>query len=220
VIRLEAVDKKYMNGNVALDGVSMHLNQGEMAFLTGPSGSGKSTLLRLLMAADRPTAGEIRVLDEDPARLRPRQIPRLRRRMGVVFQDHRLVAHRTVFDNVALPLRVLDLPETAVAERVQAALSRLGLKGLADCLPETLSGGEQQRVGIARAVVTSPEVIIADEPTGNLDPELSFEVMRLFDSFRKAGATVLVATHDLVLVGRMPHPVYHLDAGQLEATHV
>lgn len=199
----------------ALRHLNLTIEQGEMAFLTGHSGAGKSTLLRLLLLLDRPTGGEIRVNGESTRKIRARSLPRYRRRFGVVFQDHRLLFDRNVHENVALPLVMAGFSPRDTARRVRAALDKVGLLSSEYANPESLSGGEQQRVGIARAVVARPEFLIADEPTGNLDPQLSAEIMALFDAFNQVGVTVLVATHDLPLISRLRHRIITLTAGRL-----
>jgi len=205
VIRFEGVFKRYPNGREALSGVSFALEQGELAFLTGPSGAGKSTLLKLIALIERPTRGTVLVRNLNTARVPRRKIPAFRQRLGIVFQDHKLLHDRTVFDNVALPLVIAGFSHRDIGRRVRAALDQVGLLGREQHAPITLSTGEQQRVGIARAIVARPEVVIADEPTGNLDPELSLEVMQLFVRFNEVGVTVLIATHDHELIGQVPH---------------
>ena len=199
----------------ALRNLNLTIEQGEMAFLTGHSGAGKSTLLRLLLLLDRPTGGEIRVNGESTRLIRPRSLPGYRRRFGVVFQDHRLLFDRNVHENVALPLVMAGFSPRDTARRVRAALDKVGLLTSEYANPESLSGGEQQRVGIARAVVARPEFLIADEPTGNLDPQLSAEIMALFEAFNRVGVTVLVATHDLPLISRLRHRIITLTSGRL-----
>ena len=199
----------------ALRNLNLTIEQGEIAFLTGHSGAGKSTLLRLLLLLDRPTGGEIRVNGESTRKIRARSLPRYRRRFGVVFQDHRLLFDRNVHENVALPLVMAGFSPRDTARRVRAALDKVGLLSSEYANPESLSGGEQQRVGIARAVVARPEFLIADEPTGNLDPQLSAEIMALFDAFNQVGVTVLVATHDLPLISRLRHRIITLTSGRL-----
>ena len=199
----------------ALRNLNLTIEQGEMAFLTGHSGAGKSTLLRLLLLLDRPTGGEIRVNGESTRLIRPRSLPGYRRRFGVVFQDHRLLFDRNVHENVALPLVMAGFSPRDTARRVRAALDKVGLLTSEYADPESLSGGEQQRVGIARAVVARPEFLIADEPTGNLDPQLSAEIMALFEAFNQVGVTVLVATHDLPLISRLRHRIITLTSGRL-----
>jgi cell division transport system ATP-binding protein len=217
MIRFENVGKRYPGGREALAGVSFGLERGEFAFLTGPSGAGKSTLLRLIALIERPTRGTVLVNNQNTSRISRRRIPAFRQRLGVVFQDHKLLYDRSVFDNVALPLVIAGATRREIERRVRAALDQVGLLGREAHAPITLSTGEQQRVGIARAVAPRPDVLIADEPTGNLDPDLSREVMELFTRFNEVGVTVLVATHDLELVERLPHRRLRLVAGQLAA---
>lgn len=215
MIRFENVHKRYANGREALSGVSFDLQRGEFAFLTGPSGAGKSTLLRLIALIERPTRGTVVVNNHNTSRMPRRKIPAFRQRLGVVFQDHKLLYDRTVFDNVALPLVIMGATKREIERRVRAALDQVGLLGRESHPPITLSTGEQQRVGIARAVAPRPDVLIADEPTGNLDPELSLEIMELFTRFNEVGVTLLIATHDLELIDRLPHRRLRLAGGQL-----
>jgi cell division transport system ATP-binding protein len=215
MIRFENVYKRYPGGREALSGVSFTLEKGEMAFLTGPSGAGKSTLLKLVALIERPTRGTVLVNSQNTARVSRRRIPRYRQRIGVVFQDHKLLYDRSVFDNVALPLVIAGLRPRDIGRRARAALDQVGLLDRESHRPITLSTGEQQRVGIARAVAARPDVVIADEPTGNLDPELSLEIMRLFERFHDVGVTLLIATHDLDLLERLGHRRLRLVAGQL-----
>jgi len=217
LIRFENVHKRYPGGRDALAGVTFSLERGELAFLTGPSGAGKSTLLRLIALIERPTRGTVLVNNRNTARIARRKIPRFRQRLGIVFQDHKLLYDRSVFDNVALPLVIAGARRREIEKRVRAALDQVGLLGRESSAPITLSTGEQQRVGIARALAPRPDVLIADEPTGNLDPELSAEVMRLFARFNEVGVTLLIATHDLELVQQMPHRRLRLVAGRLES---
>ncbi|MCC5858818.1 MAG: cell division ATP-binding protein FtsE [Ectothiorhodospiraceae bacterium] len=203
MIRFEQVSKRYPGGHEALSGLSFSIGRGEMVFLTGHSGAGKSTLLKLIPLLERPSSGQVLVAGVDLAHLGARRIPYLRRRIGMIFQDHRLLMDRTVFDNVALPLVIVGLSHREVGRRVRAALDKVGLLGKERVYPVMLSGGEQQRVGIARAVVTRPPILLADEPTGNLDPALSEEIMRLFEQFNRVGMTTVIATHDLALIERM-----------------
>lgn len=215
MIRFENVHKRYTSGREALSGVSFNLEKGEFAFLTGPSGAGKSTLLRLIALIERPTRGTVVVNNQNTARMPRRKIPAFRQRLGVVFQDHKLLYDRSVFDNVALPLVIAGATRREIERRVRAALDQVGLLGRESHAPITLSTGEQQRVGIARAVAPRPDVLIADEPTGNLDPELSLEIMELFTRFNEVGVTLLIATHDLELIDRLPHRRLRLAGGQL-----
>jgi cell division transport system ATP-binding protein len=200
MIVFDRVAKRYPNGREALAGVSLRVHPGEMVFLTGKSGAGKSTVLKLIALLERPTRGTVLINGKNTSTLRTGQIPAFRRHIGVVFQDHKLLADRPVYDNVALPLVVSDTPLREIDKRVRAALDQVGLLGKERMSPLELSVGEQQRVGIARAVVSKPPLLIADEPTGNLDPDLAVEVMRLFKRFQEVGVTVVVATHDLQLV--------------------
>ncbi len=200
MIRFDRASKRYPNGREALSGASFEVTPGEMVFLTGRSGAGKSTILKLIALLERPTRGLVMVNGCNTAALSSRRIPGFRRELGVVFQDHRLLPERSVFDNVALPLHAAEAPLKEIDKRVRAALDQVGLLDRAQSLPLELSVGEQQRVGIARAVVGKPKLIIADEPTGNLDPALSLEVMGLFRRFTEVGVTVVVATHDLDIV--------------------
>jgi cell division transport system ATP-binding protein len=215
MIRFENVSKRYVGGREALSSVSFGLERGEFAFLTGPSGAGKSTLLRLIALIERPTRGTVLINNQNTSRISRRRVPAFRQRLGVVFQDHKLLYDRSVFDNVALPLVIAGASRREVERRVRAALDQVGLLGRESHAPITLSTGEQQRVGIARAVAPRPDVLIADEPTGNLDPDLSRETMELFTRFNEVGVTVLVATHDLELIERLPHRRLRLVAGQL-----
>lgn len=203
MIQFHQVTKRYPNGYEALSQVSFHVERGEMVFITGHSGAGKSTLLKLIMLMERPSQGQILVASQNLARINADQVPYYRRNVGVVFQDHQLLHDRTVFDNVALPLQVTGHPHGEIARRVRAALDKVGLLQREKAYPITLSGGEQQRVGIARAVVNKPALLLADEPTGNLDAGLSAEIMRLFQDLNSVGVTVLIASHDLDLVHRM-----------------
>jgi cell division transport system ATP-binding protein len=217
LIEFEHVSKRYPERGDALKDLSFRLDAGEMAFLTGHSGAGKSTLLKLIGLLERPSRGSVRVGGDDLARLPRRRIPAHRRRIGMVFQDHRLLAERSVFDNVALPLVSAGMHRQEIGKRVRAALDQVGLLKLERALPLTLSSGEQQRVGIARAVVGRPEVILADEPTGNLDPELSREIFRLFERFVEVGVSLLIATHDLDLIQSLGHRTLVLKQGRLVA---
>ena len=217
VIRFDQVSKRYDGGHEAISQLSFEVGDGEMAFVTGHSGAGKSTLLKLLALIERPSHGHVHLDGENLGKVGRAGIPRLRRRIGMVFQDHRLLMDRTVFDNVELPLVIGGLAPAERARRVRAALEKVGLLSYERQLPDTLSTGEQQRVGIARAIVARPSVLIADEPTGNLDPQLAVEIMSLFAEFQSVGTTVLVASHDLPLIKRMKKRVIVLDHGRLVA---
>lgn len=215
MIRFEKVGKRYASGHEALSELSFEIDAGEMVFVTGHSGAGKSTLLKLIGLVERPSRGQITVNHSDLSRVRRRGIAHVRRGIGMVFQDHRLLLDRTVFDNVALPLLIAGTSRDEVGKRVRAALDKVGLLDREKAAPLTLSSGEQQRVGIARAIVAKPPVIIADEPTGNLDPQLSAEIMALFAEFSQVGTTVLIASHDLMLVRRLGKRALVLDHGRL-----
>jgi cell division transport system ATP-binding protein len=216
MIRFDRATKRYPNGREALKGVSFEVNAGEMLFLTGRSGAGKSTVLKLISLLERPSRGLVMVNGRNTAALSSSKIPAFRRELGVVFQDHRLLPERSVFDNVALPLHAAEAPLKDIDKRVRAALDQVGLLDRAQSLPMELSVGEQQRVGIARAVVGTPKLIIADEPTGNLDPALSLEVMALFKRFNDVGTTVVVATHDLDIVKAWGLRQIIVDDGRIE----
>jgi cell division transport system ATP-binding protein len=203
MIRFDQVQKRYANGREALAGVSFKVDGGEMAFLTGHSGAGKSSILKLIALIERPTRGQVFVNDQNTAGIGRRAIPQFRRQIGVVFQDHKLLHDRAVADNVALPLIIAGVPRREIDKRVRAALDQVGLLGKEKNRPLELSTGEQQRVGIARAVVGKPPLLIADEPTGNLDPDLALEIMRLFKRFNDVGVTVLIATHDVHLINQV-----------------
>lgn len=217
MIRFDHVSKRYQGGHYGLSDITLEVNSGEMVFVTGHSGAGKSTLLRLVGLIERPTRGQLVVEGRNLAKLPSRQIPFHRRQVGMIFQDHRLLADRTVFDNVALPLVVAGVPHRDIGRRVRAALDKVGLLRNEKALPLTLSGGEQQRVGIARAVVSRPPVLLADEPTGNLDPELSREIMGLFTSFNQVGVTMLIASHDISLIRTLGKRIIQLHQGTVVA---
>ncbi len=217
MIRFDRVFKRYPNGREALSELSFEIETGEMAFLTGHSGAGKSTVLRLVALLERPTRGQVVVNGRNTTKLRRSAIPAFRRQIGVVFQDHRLLDDRPVYDNVALPLAISGVPRREMDKRVRAALDQVGLLGKERTFPLELSAGEQQRVGIARAVITKPPVLIADEPTGNLDPELALDVMDLFQRFNAVGVTVIVATHDIHLLKRFRVRRIHIEHGRLTA---
>ncbi|MBS1269367.1 MAG: Cell division ATP-binding protein FtsE [Gammaproteobacteria bacterium] len=215
MIAFNDVTKRYPGGHEALKHVSFKLPAGEMAFLTGHSGAGKSTLLKLIVVIERATQGQVVVNEQNLTRLPRRKLPRFRRQIGVVFQDHKLLPEQTVFENVALPLVVSGYSPKDTPRRVRAALDKVGLLGKEAMFPLMLSGGEQQRVGIARAVVTRPSILLADEPTGNVDAAMSDDIMDLFRLFNQVGTTVLVATHELRHIERLGKPVLCLDDGYL-----
>ena len=214
-IEFHGVWKRFDNGFEALKGISVSIEEGSMTFLTGHSGAGKSTFMRLLLCLDRPTRGQIIVNGVNLGGLNARRLPHYRRNLGAVFQDHHLLSNRTVFDNVALPLRILGERERDIGRRVRGALSRVGLLERELLLPIHLSTGERQRVGIARALVIRPKILLADEPTGNLDPELSRDIMTLFQQFNAIGATVIVASHDLGLIGSLGKRILELSHGAI-----
>jgi cell division transport system ATP-binding protein len=203
MIRFNQVYKRYATGREALSAVSFTIEQGEMAFLTGPSGAGKSSVLKLIALIERPTRGQVVIADRNTAGVKRRAIPQFRRGLGVVFQDNKLLHDRSIADNVALPLIIAGLARRDIDKRVRAALDQVGLLDKDRSRPLELSAGEQQRVGIARSIVGKPPLLIADEPTGNLDPELALETMQLFKRFNDVGVTVVIATHDLHLVERI-----------------
>src|SRR5277367_5184786 len=203
MIRFDQVYKRYANGREALAGVSLNIEPGALTFLTGHSGAGKSSILKLIALIERPTRGQVIVNSQNTAGVKPRGIPQFRRRIGVVFQDHKLLHDRPVADNVALPLIIAGVPRREIDKRVRAALDQVGLLGKEKSRPLELSTGEQQRVGIARAVVAKPTLLIADEPTGNLDPQLAVEIMKLFKRFSEVGVTVVIASHDVHLIDQV-----------------
>lgn len=217
MIRFDNVSKRYEGGSEALSRVSFDLASEELAFLTGHSGAGKSTLLKLIILMERASQGQVIVNGTNLNRVSRRQVPMVRRNIGVVFQNHQLLFDRSVFDNVALPLTIAGFSPREVGRRVRAALAKVGLSDKEKKLPLALSGGEQQRVGIARAVVNKPALLLADEPTGNLDPDLSREIMELFHQFNQVGVCVLIATHDLELVRRMGTREIILHKGRLSS---
>ncbi|MGB5246933.1 MAG: cell division ATP-binding protein FtsE [Woeseia sp.] len=216
MIQIENAVKRFPGGQEALKGLSLTVEKGEMAFVTGHSGAGKSTLLRLIALIERPTSGQVIVDGQNLARVSRRKIPAYRRQIGMVFQDHKLLYDRPVFDNVALPLVIAGFGHREAARKVRAALDQVGLLHKERQHPETLSTGEQQRVGIARAIVSRPKLLIADEPTGNLDPDLSLEVMRIFRRFNEVGVTLLIASHDIALIDQLGCRRIPLENGALQ----
>ena len=216
MIHFDNLSKRYPGGDEALKSINLHMDAGELAFLTGHSGAGKSTLLKLLMLLERPTSGTLLINGKNINRLANSKIPSYRRQLGVVFQDHQLLMDRSVYDNVALPLQVAGQPRKEIGRRVRAALDAVGLLSKERHSPMVLSGGEQQRVGIARAVVHKPRILLADEPTGNLDPALSAEIMALFRRFQDVGVTVLIATHDIELINQMNCRIIRLHQGMVD----
>lgn len=215
MLLFDQVSKSYPGGFAALERVSFQIAKGEMVFLTGHSGAGKSTILKLISMIERASTGRVMINNVDLSKITRRQVPYVRRDIGVIFQNHRLLMNHTVFDNVALPLVIEGFTGKEMVKRVHAALDKVGLLDKQRCLPETLSGGEQQRVGIARAVVNKPPLLLADEPTGNLDPELSRDIMQVFEAFNQVGVSVLVASHDLGLIARMRYRTLTLRQGKM-----
>ncbi len=215
MINFEAVGFRYPTGTQVFDGVNLSVPRGSFHFLVGPSGSGKSSLLRLMYLAARPTAGRVMLFGRDTAGLDRTELALLRRRIGVVFQDFRLIDHLNIVDNVALPLRIAGAPSGEIVEPVVALLRWVGLGGQLDARPATLSGGEQQRVAIARAVIARPDLLVADEPTGNVDDQIGWRLLRLFAELNRLGTTVVVATHNEAMIRRMDVPVIRLDSGRV-----
>ena len=216
MIQFENVTKRFPGGQEAVSGLTLSVDKGEMVFVTGHSGAGKSTLLKLIALIERPTSGQVIIDGQNTRRVRRRKIPGYRRQIGMVFQDHKLLYDRPVAENVALPLIIAGLSPRDAGKRVRAALDQVGLLHKEKKNPETLSAGEQQRVGIARAIVTRPKLLIADEPTGNLDPDLSLEVMRIFRRFNEVGVTLLIASHDIALIDKLGCRRIELEEGQLQ----
>ncbi len=217
MITFKNVSKRYPDGYVALNNIDLTVKSGEMVFLTGHSGAGKSTLLKLIAAIERPTSGTITISGQNIAQLKLGAIPYLRRKIGFIFQDHKLLFDRNVFDNVLLPLQISNFDNKTVASRVRAALDKVGLLKKEKAMPIALSGGEKQRLCIARAVVHRPNILIADEPTGNLDVEYARDIMAMFTSFNQVGVTVLIATHDASLLEDTQHRILSLKQGKLAA---
>lgn len=216
MIKFTNVSKAYKGGRPALQGISFELPKGEMAYITGHSGAGKTTLLKLIMGIERANGGQILFNGHDITRLAEHELPFLRRQIGMVHQNYSLLTDRSILDNVSLPLIIMGQPKEIVEREARLALERVGLQNKANFLPLHLSGGEQQRVDIARAIVHRPLLLLADEPTGNLDDKLSFEIFRLFEEFNKAGTTVLIATHDTHIITQRPKPCLVLEEGHLK----
>ncbi len=215
MIQFEQVSKTYTGGFLALKQVSFSLGEGEMAFLTGHSGAGKSTLLKLISLMEKPSSGRILINNTDLTQIKYAQIPFVRRGIGMIFQNHNLLMDRTIYDNVALPLIIEGYNPKEIKKRVAAALDKVHLANKLRCYPKMLSGGEQQRVGIARAIVNKPSIILADEPTGNLDPKLSLDIINLFEELNASGTSILIATHDLGLIARMKYRTLTLKQGMM-----
>ena len=220
MIRLKDVEKTYENGTEALQGISFTIEDGEFVFLVGPSGSGKSTIIKLLTGEVIPTAGRVMVNGFSMSRISDRQIPYMRRTIGVIFQDFRLIPRKTVFDNLSLAMRAVGATPRDIRTRIPYVLELVGLKGMEDRYPDELSGGEQQRVAIARALVNNPSTIVADEPTGNLDPNRSLEIMTLLERINALGTTVVVVTHERDLVNHFDKRVIMIDHGQVNGDGV
>ena len=220
MIRLKDVEKTYENGTEALQGISFTIEDGEFVFLVGPSGSGKSTIIKLLTGEVIPTAGRVMVNGFSMSRISDRQIPYMRRTIGVIFQDFRLIPKKTVFDNLSLAMRAVGATPRDIRTRIPYVLELVGLKGMEDRYPDELSGGEQQRVAIARALVNNPSTIVADEPTGNLDPNRSLEIMTLLERINALGTTVVVVTHERDLVNHFDKRVIMIDHGPVSYTHL
>jgi cell division transport system ATP-binding protein len=215
MIKFTQVSKTYPGGQQALRKVDFHIEPGEMAFLTGHSGAGKSTILKLISIMERPTVGKVFINGHDLGAIERKQIAYIRRDIGMIFQSHQLLMDKSVYDNVALPLVIEGYSHKEITRRVHASLEMVGLRDKIKNIPITLSGGEQQRVGIARAIVNKPPLLLADEPTGNLDPKLSMEIIKLFENFNQAGVSVFIATHDLGLIARMKYRTLTLKNGQM-----
>ena len=215
MIVFDNVTKVYPGGNTALKNVSLHIHKGEFVFVLGHSGAGKSTFLKLILREEKATSGHVLVAGKDLSRLKEREVPYLRRNMGVVFQDFRLIPSMTAYENVAFAMRVTNIPEKKIVTRVPYVFNLVGLSGKMDKYPDELSGGEQQRVALARALVHSPQLIIADEPTGNIDPELSVEMMGLLSAINSVGITVVVVTHEHELARRFSKRVIRIDHGSV-----
>ena len=217
MISLTNVSKRYPSGNLALDNVNLEIDKGEFVFIVGSSGAGKSTLMRLLLREEVPTSGRIIVNGKNVGELRRREIPYFRRTLGVVFQDFRLIPTMNVYDNVAFALRATNVSTRDIRQRVPYILNLVGLQGKARSMPEQISGGEQQRVALARALVNNPDIILADEPTGNIDPELSFEIVELLTEINKVGTTVVMVTYEHDLVAQFQHRIIRIEQGRLIA---
>ena len=215
MLELIKVSKVYKTGTHALNNFSIRIDRGEFVFIVGPSGAGKSTFIKLLMREEKPTSGEIYVNGQDLIKLKRRKVPYFRRTLGVVFQDFRLIPNMNVYNNVAFALRVTNVSGREIRNRVPYVLGLVGLANKSKSMPEHLSGGEQQRVALARALVANPSLIIADEPTGNIDPDLSFEIVDLLSEINKCGTTVVMVTHEHTLVNEFNHRVVTIDEGQV-----
>jgi cell division transport system ATP-binding protein len=213
MIEMKNVYKKYPNGIVALNGLNVEIKQGEFVYIVGPSGAGKSTFIKMMYREERPTSGHMMVDGVDLATLKNKKVPLLRRGIGVVFQDFKLLPRLNVYENVAFALEVIEQKPAAIRQQVESVLDLVGLKHKARMFPTELSGGEQQRVSIARSIVNTPKVVIADEPTGNLDPETAWDIMHLFEQINAKGTTILMATHNREIVNTMRHRVIAIEGG-------
>ena len=212
---MSEVSKVYSNGSVALSDITVEIHKGEFVFIVGPSGAGKSTFIKLMLREELPTSGRLVVNGRNIVEMPPKDVPYLRRGLGMVFQDYRLLPNKTVYDNVAFAMQVVEAPRREVQKRVHNVLELVGLRHKLRTYPSELSGGEQQRVAIARAIVNNPAIVIADEPTGNLDPDTSWEIMKVFDTINKAGTTIIMATHDKTVVDAMRKRVIAIEAGRI-----
>lgn len=217
MIRFENVSKTYLNGTQALKEINLHVKKGEFVFVVGASGSGKSTFLKLITREEKPSKGKVIIAGEDVTRISDKKVPFLRRKMGIVFQDFRLIKNMNVFDNVAFAMRVTGASEKEIKNRVPYILALVGLSKKEKSMPNQLSGGEQQRVGLSRALVNNPKLIIADEPTGNIDPEMSYEILELLNEINKMGTTILMVTHELDLVKQFGKRVVEIKKGQISS---
>ncbi len=215
MIRMHNVSKVYANGTIALDHVNVHIRKGEFVFIVGASGAGKSTFIKMLLREELPTSGELQVNGHDVIHMAHEDVPYLRRGLGVIFQDYRLLPDKTVFENVAFAMQVIEAPRRLMQHSVNAVLDIVGLREKFRCFPSQLSGGEQQRVAIARAIVNNPSIVIADEPTGNLDPETSWDIMDIFQRINQSGTTIVMATHDKNIVDTMQRRVIAIENGHI-----
>jgi len=215
MIRMRNVSKVYANGTIALDHVNVHIRKGEFVFIVGASGAGKSTFIKMLLREELPTSGELTVNGQDVINMAHEDVPYLRRGLGVIFQDYRLLPDKTVFENVAFAMQVIEAPRRLMQHSVNAVLDIVGLREKFRCFPSQLSGGEQQRVAIARAIVNNPSIVIADEPTGNLDPETSWDIMDIFQRINQSGTTIVMATHDKTIVDTMQRRVIAIENGHI-----
>ncbi|GBG57907.1 cell division ATP-binding protein FtsE [Sporomusaceae bacterium FL31] len=215
MIHMTGVSKVYGNGSVALSDISIDIEKGDFIFVVGPSGAGKSTFIKLIFREELPTHGQLVVNGRNVTNMPPAEVPFLRRGLGIVFQDYRLLPEKTVYENIAFAMRVIEAPRREIQKRVNSVLELVGLRDKHRCFPNQLSGGEQQRVAIARAIVNNPVVVIADEPTGNLDPETSWDIMKIFERINKSGTTIVMATHDKTIVDTMRKRVIAIERGRI-----